>query len=110
MNKTYVQYLRYCFLGFSLKILLCNYLKNTLPSMKKKPYDRILREEPKEQHLSNVPKSRSLSLSLYTHTHTFLTCSFPKIAHEPNFLITPCICMSTIKNNNNYIVQIIYIF
>ena len=36
MDKTYVQYLRYCFLGFSLKILSCNYLKNTLPSMKKK--------------------------------------------------------------------------
>ena len=29
--------------------------------MRKKPHDRILREEPKEQHLSIVPKSCSTS-------------------------------------------------
>ena len=32
-------------------------LKNTLPSMRKKSHDRTLRDEPKEQHLSTVPKS-----------------------------------------------------
>ena len=26
LNKTYIQYLRGCFLGFSFKILLCGYL------------------------------------------------------------------------------------
>ena len=37
-------------------------LKNTLPSMKKKPHDRILKEEPKKQHLSIVPNAMFESL------------------------------------------------
>ena len=36
-------------------------LKNTLWFMRKKPHDRILREEPKKQHLNTVPKSCSSS-------------------------------------------------
>jgi len=31
-------------------------LKNILSSMRKKPHGKILREEPKEQHLSSVFK------------------------------------------------------
>ena len=32
-------------------------LKNTLSLIRKKPHDRILRNEPKKQHLSTVSKS-----------------------------------------------------
>jgi len=35
-------------------------LKNTLPSRRKKPHDRILREKSKKQHLNIVPKSCSI--------------------------------------------------
>ena len=32
-------------------------LKNTLPLMRKKPHDKILKNESKKQHLNTVPKS-----------------------------------------------------
>ena len=42
-------------------------LKNTFSSMRKKPHDKILKEEPKEQYLNIIPKSLSLSLSIYIY-------------------------------------------
>ena len=38
-------------------------LKNTLSLMRKKPHGRILREEPKKQHLNTVPKSCSFLIN-----------------------------------------------
>ena len=37
--------------------------------MIKNPHGRISKGEPKEQHLSTVPKSLSLSLSLYIYIY-----------------------------------------
>ena len=51
-----------------LKILPCGYLTKKYISIpwekKKKPYDRILRKKPKEQHLSIVLKSCPKSYNL----------------------------------------------
>ena len=54
-------YLICCFLDFSLKIQPCGYLTKKCTSIlwEKNPHSRILKEEPKEQHLSTVPKSCS---------------------------------------------------
>ena len=48
-------------ISFYLKIQLCDYLtkKYTSISWKKNSHDRILRREPKEQHINTVPKSYS---------------------------------------------------
>ena len=47
-------------------------LKNTLPSIKKKPHGRILREEPKGQHLNTVHKSCFLFLYHMTSFWSYL--------------------------------------
>ena len=47
-------------------------LKNTLPSIRKKSHDRILREESKEQHLNTIHKSCSLFLYHMTSFWSYL--------------------------------------
>ena len=48
--------------------------------MRKNPYDRILREEPKKHLLSSVPKS----CPLYIYIYISKTCKI--IRHETNLL------------------------
>jgi len=50
LDKTYIQYLRCCFLNSPLKILLCGYLTKKYTSIpcEKKPHSEILSIELKE--------------------------------------------------------------
>ena len=62
MDKTYVQYLKYCSLSSHPKILPCGYLIKKyiyIPckNIKKKMHSKILRMKPNKQHLSIVSKS-----------------------------------------------------
>ena len=65
-----VHYLRCCSLRFPRKIQSCDYLikKIHFHLMRKNPHDKILKWEPKEQHLSTIPKSCP---SIESHPHLF---------------------------------------